>query len=632
MAVEKKSTLRALVAILALSCGYLGASWQAAASQDCPEATVGICFPEYREISTIAATGQGFAAIASREDGLDLLMLDGAGRPVGPPRSITIPQWLAGAGTVELAIKRLVPGAGGTMLMVGWAALQSEQQTGVLIMIDRDGAVLWSKRLMLDADTSVIAYSAAYDAPARRFLVVGRHTNGPDDGKCKAWSQAIVASVSERSGNIDSIRSIGRAESGFDNRIALQDIAPTGTPGHFVAAGFATHRNSKGNGCQDDAMAVQISGGTADDWNIGEPYSIGGDNAGEVAFAVAAAGNERFLVAGYGVEEHSQARAALVASFAFGSEPSVVTHPFPENGSDTSGGDRYRVIVPLREPGSFLVAGSGSTSKAGRNQGIWRVLPASLDPAGPLRSLTTQSGSDILGAARGSDGGVVGVGANARGSGSMGWIGLIFEPEAPASERREPDTGLPLFSAAETAAGLVEISEREISKGIGFRQANAKAGTEMELSFSLSDGGNVAVSALPSSGDVDLVLLDKAGDVVAFSSNLNDAGEYLSAVLAPDAYRVKVVAVSDTAVYEVRLTAANTEADVLATLQLLNAQSRKELSQSLQQAGYGTAGNPDIGFGGDTVRAVLASFNTAWPDMKPEAVEKFIVDAFSTEQ
>jgi hypothetical protein len=214
----------------------------------------------------------------------------------------------------------------------------------------------------------------------------------------------------------------------------------------------------------------------------------------------------------------------------------------------------------------------------------------------------------------------------------VGWIGLLYEPQQMAGERREPDKGLPLFSQAEIAASSAQISERDIRKGIGFRQANAKAGAEMELAFSLSVAGNVVVSALPSAGDLDLMLLDKAGRVVAFSSNLNNAGEYLSADLQPDAYRVKLIAISDTPEYEVRLTAANTEADVLATLQRLNAQSRKELAHSLEQAGYVAAGNPDIGFGGDTVRAVLASLNTVWPEMKPEAVEKFIVNAFATDQ
>jgi hypothetical protein len=615
-----------------LACGYIAAPRQVAASQDCPEATVGVCFAEYKEISAIAAAGQGFAAIASRDDGLDLLDLDAAGRAVGTPRSIAVPQWLAAAGMVELAIKRLVPGAEGSMLMVGWASLQSEQQIGVLIMVDRQGAVLWSQQLVFGTDTSVIVYAAAYEASARRFVVVGRHTNGADNGKCEAWSQGLVASVAESDGKIQSIRSIGNAASGFDNRIAFHDIAPAETAGQFVAAGFATHRNKKGNGCQDDAMAMMVGGGAANDWNLGQLYSIGGADTGEVAFAVAAAGGERFIVAGHGVDERTQARAALVASFAFDAEPFAATLPYPATGDDTSGGDRYRVIVPLREPGSILVAGSGSASKTGRNQGIWLVLSAALEPMGPMQTLTTQSGSDILGASLGDDGSVVAVGTHARETGSIGWIGRIFEPQAIPSERREPDESLPMFSQAEVASGSVQISQREIRDGIGFRQTNAKAGAEMELGFSLSDAGSVVVSALPSAGDLDVMLLDKTGRVVAFSSNLNDAGEYLSAALVPDTYRVKLVAVSDTAEYEVRLTAANTEADVLAILQRLNAVSRKELSRFLEQAGYGTAGNPDLGFGGDTVRAVLASLNTVWPEIKPEAVEKFVVGAFSTEQ
>jgi hypothetical protein len=616
-----------LIALGMLLSLFVG-SGPAAAGETCSEAAIGSCFPEYSAIAALVRTPDGYAAVGRRDDGFDLLRLSG-NADVLDRVSVPLPPWLDE--TDSLTIEELVAGADDALVAIGWASIgpeQQQRQVGVIGRIDRGNQVVWSQPVSSSYETSTILYSAVHDPDAQRYIVVGRHTNGADNGKCAFWSQAFLLSVPEAvAGASFSPFFIGVPEPGPENRLALYDIAPAGTPGQFVAVGFATAKSAAGKGCQDNAMAVLVSGGANGDWSVGSRYLIGLKDAGEVAFSVVRTDDGRFLLAGQGSDSRSQARAALLAVFSFGEKPAMRAYPYPEDGSDRSGGDRYRVIVPLRTAGRYLAAGSGSASKESRNQGIWTIVSNSLDPTGPNEVLTGEAGSDIVDAALGSDGRVLAVGTHGDGDREVGWIGFIFEQRFTA-KRRQPDSTLPMLSSSEEATGSVTLSEREIAAGTGLRSAGARRGAGIELRMALTAETDLTVSALPSQGDLDLALIDSAGRIAAFSSNLDDAGEYLSARLAAGEYRLKVIAVSDVGEYELRVArSAGAEDAVIGGLEALDNSGRSTLSGLLEGRGYGAAGNPDIGLGGDTMRSLLAFYNTFQAGIDASAVQQFIANA-----
>ena len=631
MARERGTTSAYLTLGIGSLIALLSVMPEAWTQEACSEATVGQCFPEYSAITAVTETADGFAAIGATYDGVELLRLSGNGEIAGRT-NIALPSWLAQEGATPPKIEALAAGADGALLLVGWVASGpsgDQQQAGVVGLVDSAGNVSWSAPLKVSPESSVIFYSAAYDPAGKRFLVVGRHTNGADNGKCAFWSQGTIMSVPEADVTHQfPVYFVGQAVQGPENRSALYDIEPAGSEGQFVASGFATSKSASGKGCQDNAMALLVGGGMNNDWNVVGPIMIGSKDANEIAFGVASAGADRYLLTGQGGDPATGARAALIAGFGFiGAEPDLRADPFPEDGSDTTGGDRYRVLVPLKSAGSYLVAGSASASREDLNQGVWQIVSAALESPGPATYLTRKAGSDILDAALGSDGRVLAVGTHGKDGGDIGWLGLIYDQQFTA-KRRQPDPGLPLLSQAEVAAGTVAMSEREIADGAGFRNNRVKAGSEFELHLSLVAETDLAVSALASEGDLDLVLADSSGKMIAYSSNLNDAGEFLHAQLQPGAYEVTVIAVSDIAEYEVRATKKGAVEDqVMTSLEALDPRSRRALSALLEGAGYGEAGNPDIALGGDTVRSVLAFYNTFQAAMQPEAVQQFVVDA-----
>lgn len=603
----------------------------ASAQQACPEAGIGQCFAQYSEITAVAAVSDGFAAIGVAPYGVSLMRLGPDGEilyemPVPPP------DWLAADASAVPRIDKAVPAPDGSVLLVGSVGLgpaSDRRQVGLIATVDPDGAVSWGPAVQVSNQTSVILYSAAYDAQADRFVVVGRHTNGSDNGRCEFWSQGFFISVPASGFGVPlPVFFSGEAAPGFGNRTAIYDIAPAGEPSSFVVTGFTTAPNADGTGCQDNAVAMSLSGGAAGDWNLSAPNFIGTVDANELGFGVAAAGSGRFLLAGYGTDVAIGARAALMARFGFdGSPPEIRTDPVPEDGSDASGGDRYRLLLPLKGGGSYLAAGSASIGRQGRNQGFWRIFDGTLQALGPAAFLTSDTGSDILAAALAPDGRVLAAGSHHDGDATIGWLGFIHDNTFSA-ERRLPDMELPSLTREEVARGFATYSERELAAGASYSHANMKAGAEFELNLSFREEVELAVSTLTAEGDLDLALVDPSGGLMAFSSNLGDAGEYLHARLQPGDYVLKVIAVSDIVDYELRaVTGVSVAERVLASLHALDAGSRQSLGELLSSGGYVDPANPDIGFGGDTVRSVLAMLNTYRIDPQAESVEQFIAAA-----
>ncbi|MER8842832.1 hypothetical protein NKH86_29845 [Mesorhizobium sp. M0913] len=595
----------------------------------CAEAVIGDCYPQYSAISAVVEAGSGFAALGEQETGFDLLRISASGKILG---HITIdpPTWVGPEASAP-KFEDMVAGPDGTLLLIGWAVVTEADisyQAGVVALVSMGGAVTWSNPLRQSGGTSTILYAGTYDTAGKRFLVVGRHTNGADNGKCEFWSQGIVLSIPEADvTHAFPVRFVGASEPGPRNRIALYDIMPIGAKGQFVATGFATAK-AAGNRCQDNAMAVQISGGAKSDWTIGKPYVIGAGDADEDAYAIADGGKGRFLLAGKGTFSNTGAPAALLAAFTFANAaPMVRIDPFPEDGSDTTGGDRYRVIVPLKEEGRYLVAGSASQRRQDRNQGIWQFISSTLESPGPANFLTHESGSDIAGAALGQDGRVLAVGTHGQGKNTIGWMGLLNDQVTSAGTRREPDSQLPMLDAKDMEAGSIVVSRNEIGNGVGFRGPHMTARAQMEFRFSLVDAIDITATALASTGDVDLALMDSHGAILAYSSNLGDAGEYLHAKVGPGDYGVKLIAASYVSDFEFRTMSADVGKEVMLSLSGLDPDGRKALNAFLKNAGYGDGGNPDIGLGGDTVCSVLAYYNTLYADFRPAELDSVIANA-----
>jgi hypothetical protein len=617
-----------LVACCSLAAGY--ALEEASAQETCGEAVIGSCYPQYLTFTALTATDDGYTAIGVIGSDLVVLRLNDDADIVDsfylPP-----PDWLQGGDLPS--IDKLVAGPNGDVMGVG-TFTSGSQQYGAIFFLSASGETRWSTYLFVDNESSIILYSGAYDPAEQRYLAVGRHTDGADSGSCTKWSRGLILSV--RESDIDALQSDasilgvhfeGPPEPGLENRVAFYDIAPTDSRGQFVASGFATAPNPDGNGCQDNAVAVLVRGGVSTQWNISPRYLIGAPSENEVAFAVAPSGERSFLMGGQGADAGSGARAAFLAEFDFSNTaPKLRNDPFPEDGSDNSGGDRYRTLVSLND-GSFVAAGSVSESRRARNQGFWRIQPPGLAAPGPANFLTRESGSDIFAAAKGRDGRVLAVGRHGTDRDDVGWMGFIYGMKITV-DRRAPDGALDLLTPQQASAGSLTLSENEIAGGYGFRDIRFGAGFEYEVRFTLSGESAVAVSALPLDGDLDLALLDREGRVRAMSSNLDDAGEFVLADLEPGEYALRIIAVSDVSEYELRIRSGVSLAEpVLDALNALGPSGRQKLAALLTGSGYDSPANADIGFGAGSLGTLLAYYNTFNTVIDAAGVQQFIASA-----
>jgi hypothetical protein len=593
------------------------------AQEACEETTTGACYPEYITISAITATDDGYTAVAVAGSDLELLRLDADANIVDrfllPP-----PDWLPNQTNMP-AIDKLVTGAAGSVMGVG-TVTSGNQQIGAVFYLSPDNRTQWSAALFVDAESSVILYSGAYDPADQRYLVVGRHTNGADTGSCSKWSRGLILSIPEN--DITNLAAYfeGPQEAGLENRVAFYDIAPTGSRGEFVATGFATSP-APGGGCQDNAVAVNVRGGATSQWSVGSRFLIGSPDENEVAFAVSAIDSRTFLIAGQGTDTQTGARAAFLAEFGFfGSAPALRYDPFPEDGSDRSGGDRYRTLTRLGS-GSVIVSGSVSESRQARNQGIWRVQAPGMGGASPLNFLTREAGSDIFATALGADGRVLAVGRHGAGRGDVGWMGFVFGQKLVV-DRRDPDPNLELLTPQQARAGSLTLTANDVSSGFGYRDIRFGAGLEYEVRFTIDRKTDIAASALPLDGDLDLVLVDANDSVLAISANRGSAGEFTIADLEPGDYTLKVVAIADVGEYELRIRSGQSLSEpVLESLNALHRDGRNKLAEMLSASGYLSPASADIGFGAAALASLLAYYNSFNTVIDVAGVQQFIASA-----
>ena len=603
-----------------------------ARADQCDEATIGECLPDHTEVTALAWIDGEFIGVGARENGLDLLHVSASGELI-EAETLDLPRWITGAAPAASArIDKIVPGPDGALLLVGSAPLSANGQLlqqGLLGRRSADGTVGWAPPIKLLPDTSVIFYSAVYDAANNRYMVVGRHTNGSDSGHCTAWSQsiAIVVPDGDLSGRYR-YSLLGEQAPGPYNRSAFYDIVPMATPGEFMLTGFGTAPAPSGGRCQDNAIYIHAAFSDEKGWAWLGGSLVGEASSGEVAFAIAPAADGNYAIAGYGTDPRSDTRGALAILVSpTGSPPDMHHLPYPPDGSDKTGGDRFRVLVPIESGTALLAAGSASTSRSARNQAFWQVLGLSLDPRRPPELLTTEIGSDIEAAATGPDGRVLAGGLHRTSDGQEGWIGII-QKGLSLAERRAPDASLLALSPAEKKKGYLEFSTREIAAGTGYRTRDVAADSVFEARFSLGEQTDMAVSALAVGGEIDIALLDGQGRIVAVSDNVEEAGEFIGERLEAGDYRVLVVAATDVGEYELRVGHAPFSQDeMIDRLMGLEPQLRHSLDVALHEGGYGATSNASIGYGAAGVDAIVALANTRQSVLDVNSVMQFVATA-----
>jgi hypothetical protein len=182
-----------------------------------------------------------------------------------------------------------------------------------------------------------------------------------------------------------------------------------------------------------------------------------------------------------------------------------LNEPFPKDGSDKTGGDRFRTVVPLPD-GRFLVAGSVSSSAQAPNRGAWRIVADDLKDEQPLMVMNNPRSTEILDAALSVDAGVLAVGRWMDESGRrMGWSGFIHDAKSSniqaSGDRRLPDSQLPRLKSLPVSNDAFQIPDNAISKGAAYYDEAVAAGSQIDLRLSLARTETLRISAHTKSGD-----------------------------------------------------------------------------------------------------------------------------------
>jgi len=594
------------------------------------------CREEFEVINTVAWTGDGFAVAGQVRRGaslgLALLRLTRAG---GSGRMISLP-WpgnRAASGQMAAEPRKLIALPNGGFILVGQLQLADESTTiGWAMRIADNGQILWNKPIE-DSSASVVVHSAHYDPTGDRLIVVGRLTLGSDDGRCEKWSQSLVVTLKASDGE-PIVPNYTRGEQGRSpaNRQAIFDIIAGEKSGTFLVAGFATAAASAATGARSprkclDNMFVGMLAPEGNNWTLATLGRVGTKDANEVAFSIKAAGTRGYyLLAGHHRDSPTDAAAAQayrvrLAPFAVSA---FLSTPFPPDGSDKTGSDRYRIVVPLLDKERLLLAGSASIGERGLNQAIWQIVSADLKRVDAPVMLSV-SGSDIFDAAIAPDGRVLAVGRWTDDEGRrVGWTGFVGERPI-VLDRRQPDNGLADLSSLPFSDGAFRVPGAALSGGTGYFGRNLAAGSQTDLAFSVSATRALKVSAHTESGDVDLVISDRANRLVAFSNFKGSATELLIATLSPGDYRLSILAQTQIPSYEIRFTFfPEIDVKALAALAQLSEEQRIQLADVLASAGYARRIEPTIALGGETARSLLAAQEGARNPIGPNGIGRSI--------
>jgi hypothetical protein len=618
------STNGALISAAAAACGD-------EAQVQCPAA--------FESIGAIVPSGDGFTVAGqlrgSPSRTVALLRLNRAGAVRGNVFSIPLPANFSSDGSAVSEPRKLIALPNGDVVLLAQIAVTegaSVRQIAWAARITPNDRVMWT-RTFPDAGVSTIFHSGHYEANGDRLILVGRRTNGLDpSSRCEKWSQSWVMPLAAANGQplVANLIAFGTQARSFTNRQAIYDITPADRVDNYVVTGFLTAKHGEFEGlCQDNIFVATLTQ-SGNRWTLSQVQSIGSSNANEVAFAIRPAGNGRYLLAGYGRDQATGAPAAQayrVRLVPFAIEGFLST-PYPADGSDKTGGDRYRLIIPLAANAYFILAGSVSVSRDAPNQGMWQVVSADLRAQAPP-NVVSSTGSDILDAVLTQDSKVPAVGKWVDEGRSIGWMGFIGDSTLSAgrtaSARRCPDARLPRLSSLPNSSGAIELPPTALSAGAAYFERDLQANSQLDLSISVRASSRITISTCPEAGDLDLVVIDASNQPVAFSNFKKAATEYLAATLTPGNYLISIIAQTRVPAFELRIGPfASAEAKAMSKLERLSEQQRMQFADTLVGAGYNSPSNPAIALGGESVRAFLAIQESAQREIEPGDVRQFV--------
>ncbi|MHC2566353.1 hypothetical protein ACVIVD_008391 [Bradyrhizobium liaoningense] len=593
------------------------------------------CYPDLDVIKGVVWSGDGFTAVGqpklpNSSYGLVLLHLTRGGQLKDALLQVPLPSnVVSGDKPIKGESRKIVAVPDGGVAILGELILDDDHQVPWAVRLAPNGAVIWNRAFPAEPGVTTIFHSGIYDQANDRLVVVGRRTSGNDEGKCTNWSQSLVLSLKMSNGQpeIQPLYS-GTPSAGLRNRQALLDIASTDRPNNYVVVGFASAPHSKTGDCQDDiniqALAVSPQGG----WTLSALGKIGVPDANEMAYAVKLVRPGSYLIAGYGKDPAkgvpaSQAFLVNVTPRFSVVDPSI-SAPFPPDGSDKDGGDRFRAIASSADKQHFTLVGSGSIGKKGVNQGIWVTVQGNLKQPWLLRQFKNQNGSEIWDAAVSDAGKVLAVGKwTDDDRQAYGWSGYLDDLSGgPISASRIPSVGpdraLPAVESLSLSGDAYQIPSAASQSGAGYFGGTLQSGAQVNLAFNLVAQKTIKISVRPETGNLGMALLDRDRRPVAFSSFGGTATELVIATLPPGDYAISIFANAAVKSYEVRLDPF-AERDAFLSLQGLKDEERQDLSRRLISSGYSSSPETDIALGSETLRSISAIRQSAG-DSRPISV------------
>jgi hypothetical protein len=621
------------------------------ARADCGDKDGITCQTDFTTISSVTRTTSGFMAVGQIKKGADLnlglLRLNRSGQAAGA-YSMPIPAELVSDGKKVVGEgRKIIALPDGGAVILAQLIVGGDRQIAWALRVSADGSVVWNKVFTSDSVGLTLFHSGYFEKDGDRLIIVGRRTSGFDEGKCTSWSQSLIVTLKASDGRPEiPTLFLGPQGGGPNNRQAILDIVAGDKPNTYVTTGFSTSANTAKPGeCQDDVLVQTLAltppkpqNPASGAWVASPPRKFGTADAAEGAFAIKPLGNGAYLAAGYG-KTSAGAPAAQAYRVKFAPSFSVegpMNTPFPFDGSDKSGLDRFRAIVPLADNSRFLLVGSGSISKQDRNQALWQVVSADLKKNGPPRQFKSQTGSDITDATLSESGRIFAVGRWLDDDGqAYGWTGFInlegTNETTVSLKRRLPDLQLPPLSDLTKTEGVYQIPAAKLFTVPGYFGRDL---TDDSLSFSLTNSRTLRISALSDTGDLDLVLFDRNKRPIAFSNFKGSATEILIVPLAAGDYTISVLANSPSRLYEIRLGPyKEMTADALVLLQKIPEDQRPKLSEALISAGYASAPETSvISFGSETLRSLAAAQMGAGASQPiiSATFDPFIVPALNT--
>jgi hypothetical protein len=601
------------------------------------------CREDFKSFTAVSWSGDGYALAgqlrSSSNSGVGILRLSRDGQPLRTiPLALPDEKLLVDSGPTAI-VHKLINLPNNVLVLVGNITISRPlpKVIGWLSAFDSNGTI-W-QRLLDDPSASTFLYGALYDAANDRIIVVGKRTLASDNGTCENWSQSYVQGLRGSDGQMLQPSIIqGTQDSIKSNRQGIYSITAGEKPGTFVVAGFSAvaHGGILGDAtCKDSMMVAKLTQSDTSRWQLSQMNIIGSEKGGGNAFSIISAGHGAYVLAGQGTDERSGALAAQ--AYRVKLDPftieRAVSFPYPEDGSDTAGGDRYRVIVPIEKGARVILAGSVSRGKTDPNLAMWRKTTTDLLNIDPPTIYSDAGNSDILDAAVSPQGRVLAVGKGGRnGATQTGWFGFIGGK--PPSESAQPlsQHGTEL-SSLQFIDGAYSLPETSLSNDSVYHGSQIATGSHLDIALSISATKTIRISARAGSADIDIVLADATKRVVAYSNFKGSATEYIIETLKPGKYQLSLIAQTDVREFEIHFgPSQEISTSLLLQLQTLTEEERVKFAERLEAAGYAASSEPRIALGSEFARSVLAAQEGGAHSIGPRGIGSTLVNLIGRER